>query len=538
MAAHRHARYSALMARIHRAETAPGTIRPEELQDAAAYPHPVGAVELLQTNTSVIALTGRYAYKIKKPVTLEFLDMSTLERRRFLCEEELRLNARLAPDLYLEVVPIVRNATGIRVGGAGEAVEYAVRMRQFDRAQELATLLERGAVGWEEIAALGERVARFHLDAAPAAGERTDAATGRMRDATLGNLATLLAHMDAGLDIAELGALIDWTHDFLRRRFDGFRARAASGFIRECHGDLHARNITRWQGRLTPFDCLEFDPGLRWIDVMNDAAFLVMDLCAHSREDLAAVFLDRYLGTTGDYAGVPLLPFYAATRALVRAMVDALAAEADSRGAPQYGARFEARVRTAARFMHPKPPLLIAMHGPSGSGKSWLSERLVPAAGAIRIRSDVERKRLATAATHTSRENDRTYSRLRECADSCLQGGLTTIIDAACLQRAERDLFHAFAARAGVPLLWVSCTAPQPVLVERIDRRRQTTADPSDADRAVLETQLKSMEPLGDDERRDAVEIDTGDPGAVDQTLAAIVRRRTGQNTRPSPMSR
>ncbi len=514
------------MARIHRADAAPATIRPEELLAAAAYPHPVAAVELVQTNTSLIALTGRYAYKIKKPVALEFLDMRTLERRRFLCEEELRLNARLAPYLYLEVVPLVRDAAGVRVGGPGEAVEYAVRMRQFDRTQELAALLERGEVGAEEIAALGERVARFHLAAAPAAGERAHAATDRMRDAALGNLATLLAHMDAGLDIADLGALIDWTHDFLRQRVDGFRGREAAGFIRECHGDLHARNITRWQGALTPFDCLEFDPGLRWIDVMNDTAFLVMDLCAHSRKDLGAVFLNRYLETTGDYGGVPLLPFYAATRALVRAMVDALAAESDAGVAPQYGARFESRVRAAASFMRPQPPLLIVMHGPSGSGKSWLSERLVPAAGAIRIRADVERRRLFSAVAHTPRENERTYARLLECADACLQGGMPAIIDAASLRRAARDPFHELAARAGVQLLWVSCIAPKPVLLKRIDRRRAAAEDPSDADRAVLESQLETLEPLGEDECAQAVEIDTRDPGAIDQVLAAIARRR------------
>ena len=526
MAAHRHARYSELMARIHRADPTPATIRPEELLVARTYPHPVGPIELVQTNTSLIALTGRYAYKIKKPVALEFLDMSTLERRRFLCEEELRLNARLAPDLYLEVVPIARDASGISVGGAGEAVEYAVRMRQFDRTQELAALLERGEVGAEEVAVLGERIARFHLAAPTATATRDFAATGRMRDAALGNLATLLAHMDAGLDIADLSALIDWTHDFLRRRFDAFRGRESAGFVRECHGDLHARNITRWQGRLTPVDCLEFDPGLRWIDVMNDTAFLVMDLCGYRREDLAAVFLNRYLETTGDYGGVPLLPFYAATRALVRAMVDALAAEGDARVAPQYGARFESRVRAAASFMHPRPPLLIVMHGPSGSGKSWLSERLVPAAAAIRIRADVERKRLASAATHTPREDERTYARLCECAHACLQGGLPTIIDAASLHRAGRAQFHALAARAGVPLLWVSCTAPKPVLIERIDRRHAASADPSDADRAVLEAQLETLESLDEDERVRSVEIDTGIPGAVDQVLAAIARYR------------
>ena len=508
------------------ADVAPATILPEELLAAAAYPHAVGRVEVLQTNTSMIALTGRYAYKIKKPVALGFLDMRTLERRRFLCGEELRLNARLAPDLYLDVVTIERDAAGLHVGGPGAAVEYAVRMVQFDRSQELSALLDRGDVAAAELAALGGLVARFHLAAARTTGTSAFTATGRMRDAALGNLATLLAHIDGTLDLAELGALIDWSHDFLRRRLEEFRGRESAGFIRECHGDLHARNITRWQGRLTPFDCLEFDPGLRWIDVMNDAAFLVMDLHAHQRRDLAAAFLNQYLETTGDYAGIALLPFYAATRALVRAMVDALAAEGDPPEAPRFGARFESRVRAAADFMHPRPPVLIVMHGPSGSGKSWLSERLAPVEGAIRIRSDVERRRLASPPSHTPEEDERTYGRLVDSADACLQGGMSVIVDAACLRRPARERFRALAGRNGAALLWVSCTAPPPVLIERIDRRRRSTADPSDADRGVLAAQLQTWEPLTADEGGAAVQIDTGEPGALDLVLAAIARLR------------
>ncbi len=528
MVARRRGRYSDRMARTPCADAVPATLEPEELLAAAAYPHAVGPIEVLQTNTSMIALTGRYAYKIKKPVALEFLDMRTLERRRFLCEEELRLNARLAPDLYLDVVGIVRGPAGIRVGGPGAAIEYAVRMHQFDRSQELSALLERGEATAAELAVLGGHVARFHLAAARAAGTQAFTATTRMRDAALGNLATLLAHLDAGLDIAELGALIDWTHDVLRRRLDAFRGRESAGFIRECHGDLHARNITRWQGRLTPFDCLEFDPGLRWIDVMNDAAFLVMDLNAHRRQDLAAAFLNQYLETTGDYGGVALLPFYAANRALVRAMVDALAAEGDARRAPQFGARFESRVRTAAAFMHPRPPVLIVMHGPSGSGKSWLSERLAPTLGAIRIRSDVERRRLAATVLHTAEEDERTYAHLVTCADGCLQGGMPTIVDAASLRRPARDLFRALAARRGVALLWVSCGAPKPVLIERIERRHLAMSDPSDADRGVLERQLKNFDPLAPDERGAVVAVDTEDPGAVDRVRAAIAGLRAG----------
>ena len=500
-----------------------------ELLDPAAYSHPVVTPRLIETNTSRVVLTGAFAYKLKKPVKLEFLDASTLARRRFLCEEERRLNARLAPELYLEVVPIARDERGIHVGGSGTPIEYAVKMRQFDGTQELCALLERGAVEAAEVADLARRVARFHASAPVDVGRPDGVNTVRMRAAVLGNLATLLAHVGEDGTAPELGRLIDWTHDRLERDARRFQDREAAGYVRECHGDLHARNIVRWQGRLIPFDCLEFDPALRWIDVMSDAAFLVMDLTGRSRADLAAVFLDAYLGETGDYAGVASLPFYAVYRALVRAMVDTLAAESRADGREGFSDRARARIRTAAAFASPPPAVLVAMHGPSGSGKSWLSERLVARLGAIRIRSDVERKRLAGAspAAHDPRTDALTYERLIDGARACLEGGVSAIVDAASLRRADRDRYRALAAAAGVPLVILSCRAGRSVLADRIAARRRSGVDPSDADLAVLDAQLATMEPLGDDERADAVEIATDANGALERAIAAIAGIRS-----------
>ena len=511
------------------ADAAPPPFAAAELLDPAAYAHPVVAARVIETNTSWVVLTGDFAYKIKKAVRLEFLDASTLAHRRFLCEEERRLNARLAPELYLEVVPIVRDARGIRVGGAGTPIEYAVKMHQFDGTQELAALLERGAVEVSEIAGLARRVARFHADAAVDVGRPDGVNTTRMRSAVLGNLATLLAHVGADGTAPELGRLIDWTHDRLERDARRFQEREAAGHVRECHGDLHARNIVRWQGRLIPFDCLEFDPALRWIDVMSDAAFLVMDLVGRSRPDLAATFLDAYLDETGDYAGVALLPFYAVYRALVRAMVDTLAAEARAGGRRAFTDRARTRIGTAARFANPPPAVLVAMHGPSGAGKSWLSERLVPSLGAVRIRSDVERRRLAgdAPAAHDPRADALTYERMIEGARSCLEGGVATILDAASLRRTDRDRFRALATRAGVPLVILSCRAERRVLTDRVAARRRLGADVSDADLRVLDAQLATMEPFGDDERADVIEIQTAEPRALERAIAVIARIRS-----------
>jgi hypothetical protein len=226
---------------------------------------------------------------------------------------------------------------------------------------------------------------------------------------------------------------------------------ADTGAIRVCHGDLHARNVVRWYGQLVAFDCLEFDPNLRWIDVMNDVAFLVMDLTAHGRKDLAFAFLNAYLERTGDYAGVRHLSFYSVYRALVRAMVDSLGAEKDSRHRQEFQVRLRMRVKAAAAYVNRSAPTLFIMHGLSGSGKSWLSERLVPQLGAVRIRSDVERKRLGgippsvvrqvgfTQGLYTPEFSHRTYARLLECAESCLKGGVDVIVDAAFLSRGHRD---------------------------------------------------------------------------------------------------
>ncbi len=494
---------------------------PAELLKASAFAHPVTRLELRETHISWIILTGPFAYKIKKSVRLEFLDASTLALRRHLCEEELRLNRRLAADLYVDVCPITREAGVMRVGGSGAAVEYAVRMKQFESSQELSALLDQGGVSPEEIIRLAQRLATFHQDA-PEAANPDFPHTDQLHDTVLGNLAILLAHLD-GAVLPELRALIDWTHDRLHDSLEALRMRERCGFVRECHGDLHAGNIVRWAGELVPFDCLEFDPKLRWIDVMSDCAFLVMDLWAHGRQDLAWWFLNSYLERTGDYAGVRLLRFYAVYRALVRAMVDSLGARHD---------RLRMRIKTAAVFMNRPPPALYIMHGLSGSGKSWLSERLAVRLGAVRMRSDVERRRLAGAPTsdrYTPQFGRRTYARLIECAEGCLQGSMSVIVDAAFLEAEQRHLFRDLASRHRARYVIIHCVANAKVLAQRIAQRRQMHTDPSEAGIEVLELQLQKVEPLDADDASHAVVVDTNLPdplevayGAVDQRLASM----------------
>lgn len=507
-----------------------------ELLRAKAFTHSVNGIELLETHISWVVRTGSLAYKIKKPLKLDFIDASTLQRRRFLCEEELRLNRRLAPELYVDVVPIARTPRGLVVGGDGSVVDYAVRMHQFAASDELPTLLARADVDLTLLAALGETLAQFHMRAAVAPPKQAPERTEQMYDSVLGNLAQLLAHLDSPQPEAQVGHLVDWTHDRANELEPIFRLREQDGFVRECHGDLHAANIVRLKDRLVPFDCIEFDPHLRWIDVISDIAFLVMDLASHHRADLAFALLSRYLEVTGDYDGLRVLPFYAVYRALVRAKVDALMVEKVPARATEFRDRLQQRLKAARSWTAPDGPMLILMHGASGSGKSWLSGRLVPALQAVRVRSDLERKRLAgieatEPAAAREREgiyspefSQRTYGRLADCAESCLRAGLSVIVDAAFLETRDRRLFRSLAARLKVTCMIVSCEADPISLAQRVDDRAKERNDASDATLSVLDAQLREFQPFEPVEEHCVIHVETGDPDAV-QKVTDNIRR-------------
>lgn len=509
-----------------------------ELLRPEAFPHAVTRLELRETHISWVVLTGPYAYKVKKPLKFDFIDASTLERRRQLCEDEVRLNRRLAPDLYIGVVAITRVDGRLMIGGRSKVVEYAVQMQQFAVEAELPQLLAHCDVSPAEIAALGESLARFHLQAATAPPSEVPQKTEQMYDCVLGNLAQLLTHLGPFAPAPELGRLVDWTHDNAHDLEPTFQMRERGGFVRECHGDLHAANIARWHDRLVAFDCIEFDSRLRWIDVMNDIAFLVMDLVSRQRADLAFLLLSRYLEITGDYEGVRVLPFYAVYRALVRAKVDAITAESVPARETELRARLQHRIRAAAGWMTPRQPTLILMHGPSGSGKSWMSERLVPEVRAIRIRSDLERKRLAgVGATESAAAavrqgiysadfSHRTYSRLADCAENCLSAGLNVIVDAAFLEAADREVFRTLARHISAGFLIVSCQDDPIDLASHVLERAARHDDPSDATLAVLDKQLREIQPFEASEQQCVIPIEVTEPNAV-QCVADAIRARS-----------
>ena len=283
-------------------------------------------VERLETHISYVLLTGQHAYKIKKPVALGFLDFTTLAARRFFCEEELRLNQRLAPALYLDVVPITGSVDAPVLGGDGPALEYAVKMREFPQDALASQILARHELSPADIDALAARVAAFHGASGVAPRDGMFGSPDEILRVARQNFAQIRPHLTTAEERDELEELRAWTeHEHAARR-DAFLRRRKEGFVRECHGDLHLNNIARVDGELIIFDCIEFNESMRWIDVMSEVAFTVMDLHYRGRADLARRFLNAYLERTGGYAGVAVLRFYLVYRALVRAKIARLRA--------------------------------------------------------------------------------------------------------------------------------------------------------------------------------------------------------------------
>jgi aminoglycoside phosphotransferase family enzyme/predicted kinase len=494
----------------------------ERLRDPACYPHAVSRITLIETHISFVVLTGEIAYKIKKSVDLGFVDFTSLDKRRFFCGEELRLNSRLAPDIYLGVTPICGRRGAPRVGGEGEAIEYAVRMRQFPQDALADRAFRRGELTARHIDSLATLLAGFHSGLPPCSQADPYGSPETMWTFVAQNFAQL-RELSAAAGQAAVDELASWSRQEHRRLSETLGQRKREGRVRECHGDLHLGNIVLLDGEPRVFDCIEFNPQLRWIDVMNEVAFPVMDLRAQGRPDLAARFLNAYLESTGDYSGVPLLRYYQVYRALVRAKVSLmraprLPAKHPPRARPQQRYReYLAVARDTARA--PRPFIVIA-HGFSGSGKTTLSQPLLELTGAIRVRSDVERKRLRGMAAGERGASGigqglygpaairSTYDRLLALAQIIVAAGHGAIVDATFLQREQRDRFRDLAAQERVPFLIVDFTASEALLRERILSRQQQGQDVSDADLAVLDHQLRTQEPLQTDELESVLAYD------------------------------
>jgi uncharacterized protein len=487
------------------------------LTDPRLYEPSCTGVRVIETHISFVLLTGHYAYKIKKAVDLGFLDFTTLPVRHFYCQRELELNRRLAPSIYLRVVAITGTIDRPSIGGDGPAIEYAVQMREFPQDGLLARVLERGDLTAAHIDVLASIVAAFHTSAPAAATDSRFGSAAEILDLAIANfteLAPLVEDDEGRRTIASLRRWSEQEHEHARRT-RLFEARQRAGFVRECHGDLHLGNIALVDGEVTIFDCIEFNEDMRWGDVMADVAFLVMDMQDRGRPDFAARFLNAYLERTGDYEGVPVLRFYVVYRAMVRAKVAYMRAsqtpEPDAREAK--AAEGREYLRLASRCTTPSTPGIVITHGPTGAGKTTGSQGFIESIDTIRIRTDVERKRLhglmaqarsgsaLNAGLYSAAETERTYARLAELARAVVTGGYPVVVDGTFLRRRDRDRFRRLADELDVPFAIADFVAPADTLRARVRRRRETAADASEADIRVLEHQLQSAEPLTASER-------------------------------------
>ena len=453
--------------------------------------------ELIETHISWVLLAGDTAWKIKKPVTLPFVDYGTLELRRHFCEEELRLNRRLAPSLYLGVTRITGTRSAPMLDGPGAVIEYAVCMRRFPLGALFSEQIAAGTLSGKDVDRLASLMADFQRRSPAAVGSHGFACAEDRRRAAL----AALEGARPAASPAEQVLLQDWLEAEAAALVPLWNTRRESGAVREGHGDLHLANVVRLDGDVVAFDCIEFDPTLRWIDVLDDMAFPVMDFSALGRKDFAFQLLNQWQDLTGDHSALPALRFSVVYRALVRALVEHMRGADHTDTARRY-------LETALSWIRPGQPKLSITHGLPGSGKTFASQHLLQREGAIRLRSDVERKRLAGLGMladsrglgldlYGADTTASTYGQLLSLARAGLQAGYPVILDAAFLLREERSRALALAHELDVPFSIVHCEAPKGVLRDRLLARR---GDASEADAAVLKRLQAVAEPLSSKE--------------------------------------
>ncbi len=496
------------------------------LLDPACYPHEVSELTLIETHIAWLITTGEYVYKIKKPVNFGFLDFTTLEQRKFFCEEELRLNQRMSSDLYLEVVTIGGSENSPQIGATDQTLEYAVKLRQFKGGQLLSELLEQDQFNPDWLEQLADKIADFHARAPIVSPDSRWGEADSIRQLAEDNYQQINKSLLPPTELQELERL----EQVSAERFDALehllKARKKDGFVRECHGDLHLGNITLGDEHLIVFDCIEFNLEFRWIDRIADLAFLLMDLEARGHQRWANRCLNRYIEKSSDFSGLLLLPHYKAFRSMIRAKVAMLGEQSNL---PE----FRRYLALTTRYFQPPKPLLILMHGCSGTGKSFLAAQLAERINAIEVRNGIERQRiyqeLALRGDHielySADMDTRTYLRVEEITELLLRAGQTVILDATFLKQRVRQRFEKLAERFDYPLRIIHCDAPNEVIRERLQRRLRNSDSTNEADISIYEQQRVRNELLNEAEQAVTLNADTTDPQVIDVLIKELQRQ-------------
>ena len=507
-----------------------------KLLSPRAYPHPAQDVRLEETHISWVLSAGRYAYKLKKPVDLGFVDLSSRKKRAADCAEEVRLNRRLCPDVYLGVVDVVERDGHVRMGGSGRAVEPAVRMRRLPDDGMLPRLLATGAADERLMRRLANHLARFHATAAtgPGVDEYGSLATIRANwDENFAQTAPLLGHSLAEELDQSIRAHVQ---RFVREQSDLFKGRVARGMIRDGHGDLHAASICVEGRRVRLFDCVEFAARFRCADVAAEAAFLAMDLAHRGRADLSFAFVDAYMQASGDHELLRLIDFYSCYRAYVRGKVlgmrlgqlslaqdEALGIESEAR------AYFDLAWAYAVGFGR---PLLLVTMGLPASGKTTLAEALAGRLGLVHLSSDIVRKELAGVGprqrqrerfgegAYSSSMTRRTYATMRRRAARWLRRGVSVVLDATHGKPEERAAVRRLASRLGSRLMVFVCEADEAELRARLAGRGESTV--SDAQLELWPALKAAYSPPAELANAVVVDTSTSSSEAASRAVAAV----------------
>ncbi|GAB4541035.1 MAG: bifunctional aminoglycoside phosphotransferase/ATP-binding protein [Pleurocapsa sp.] len=489
-----------------------------QMQQADFYPHAVSEpIELVQTHISYVFLTGEYAYKVKKAVNFGFLDFSDLDKRKHFLAEEIRLNQEIAPELYLEVLPITQEGDKFILDGAGEAVEYVGKMRQFPQDNLFSNLFERGELPIELMAKLGKIVAQFHSQAATNDYITSFGSVENIKAAFDENYQQTETYIGTVQTQQQYDETQAFTNNFFATQEALFKSRRDSHKIKECHGDLHLKNICLWQDKIQLFDRIEFNEPFRFVDVMYDVAFAVMDLEARGRKDFANAFLNTYLEQTGDWEGLPLLPLYLSRQAYVRAKVTSfLLGDPNIPDAVKQDAQKTAKeyYRQAWQYTQHQPGKITLMSGLSGSGKTTVATEMARQTGAIHIRSDAVRKHLAGIGLdetggneiYTPEMNQKTYDRLLELGLMAATAGFPVILDAKYDRVALRQPAIEAAKSHNLEVEIINCVAPTAVLRDRLNQR---SGDISDATADLIDAQVSASEDFTPDEQAYVTTVDT-----------------------------
>jgi hypothetical protein len=484
-----------------------------------AYPHPAASIEHLQTHISDVFLAGDYAYKLKKPIDLGFLDFTTLERRRQACDDEVRLNRRLAPQIYLGVMAVCEHDGQYRLAadcGAQAVADYAVQMVQLPQAGLLDRVAARGELTREHASAIAHEVATFHAHAERGPAIDALATAQAIAYPVMQNFQQTERYIGQTITSEQFDRLRDYATAFLDHNAALFEARIRDGHVVDGHGDLHLRNMALYCGDVVIFDCIEFNQAFRAGDVMNDIAFLTMDLDARGLPALGNRFLNDYLERTDDYAGLRVFDFYQVYRAYVRGKVTSFLLDGDASDCEKDRAVTNARAyfALAGRYLDPRLPGVLITSGLSGSGKTTAARQAAEYLGGVIVRSDAVRKHLAglspqTRATaafgegiYTAGLSAQTYAQMLARAEDVIASGRWAILDATFGQRSQREAAADFARHHRVPFALLACTAPRAELERRLHERAAQGKDASDANVAILDEQARRYEaPMAEEGR-------------------------------------